>query len=506
MSNDSDGDGVNDAIDNCPEIFNPDQKDTDNDGIGDACDDDIDGDGVDNATDNCPTVFNPNQLDWDGNGIGDKCDVPVPTPDDLLGKLKKDRLGNSVAFVGDFNHDGYGDYVIGIPGYDLPANKSLKIKPKKDIGRAEVISGKDGNILASIEGTTAKDAMGFAVAGGADIDGDGVDDVVVGAPNAGATHAGTVTVIYGRANGASRNPAVINGTTPKSRFGAAVALGNVDGVAGAEVLVGAPKEASASGLKQAGSVSVYAGTNLSRSNTVFYGATAKALAGTSVAMGKLNNDGVAIVIGAPNENGTGSVKAYLLANPATPIFTQSGTKGSQFGKAVAVGDVNNDSYDDVFVGATLDDDLASNKKDTGSVTVFSVISNTQLTKKYGTNAKAQLGYSVAVGDVNNDNHADIIAGAWKDNKPTANPKKPIKMAGSVAVFSGNGYAQIGTTKYGDVTKDYFGAAVGAGDINSDGKADIIIGIPGFDLPVTVNGKTKLLKDVGKVTVVNGAEF
>ncbi|MEZ5436521.1 MAG: hypothetical protein R3E67_08505 [Pseudomonadales bacterium] len=58
----------------------------------------------------------------------------------------------------------------------------------------------------------------------------------------------------------------------------------------------------------------------------------------------------------------------------------------------------------------------------------------------------------------------------------ANPKKPIKMAGGVGcVRESNSYAQIGATKYGDVTKDYFGAA-GDLDINSDGKADIIIGI------------------------------
>jgi hypothetical protein len=71
---DTDGDGVDDARDNCPTVANPDQKDTDGDGIGDACDKDIDNDGVLNAQDNCPTVANPDQHDDDGDGIGDACD------------------------------------------------------------------------------------------------------------------------------------------------------------------------------------------------------------------------------------------------------------------------------------------------------------------------------------------------------------------------------------------------------------------------------------------------
>jgi hypothetical protein len=349
------------------------------------------------------------------------------------------------------------------------------------------------------------------VAGGADIDNDGFDDVVVGAPNAGATHAGTVTVLYGRANNTNRSPAVINGAAPKSQFGAAVALGNVDGVAGAEVLVGAPKEASASGIKQAGSVSIYAGANLSRFNAVFYGATANAYAGTFIATGKLNDDGIAVLIGAPNDSistakNSGSVKAYLLANPTEPLFIQGGAKGSQFGKAIAVGKIDSDSYDDVLIGAPLDDDLGDKREKAGSITVFSSNSGAQLTKKYGANAKAQLGNSVALGDVNGDGKVDIIAGAWKDNQPTANLKKILKMTGSVSIWSGDGYAQIGTTKYGNVAKDYFGSSVSAGDINSDGKADIIIGIPGFDLPlpIAVNAKARLQKDAGKATVVSGA--
>ena len=72
-----DGDGIPDYRDNWPTIYNPDQSDLDEDGLGDVCDPDDDNDGVLDTVDKCPVDANPDQADSDGDSIGDVCD-----PDD----------------------------------------------------------------------------------------------------------------------------------------------------------------------------------------------------------------------------------------------------------------------------------------------------------------------------------------------------------------------------------------------------------------------------------------
>jgi len=147
---DTDADGVDDRLDNCVGLANPDQQDSNNDGLGDACD--TDADGVDDRLDNCVGLANPDQLDLDGDGFGNTCDADadgdgVESPndsDDLNGRVCSDNDadgcddcssglfdlgndgadsdGNGICNIGDTDDDGDGvaDGVDNCPIVDNP--------------------------------------------------------------------------------------------------------------------------------------------------------------------------------------------------------------------------------------------------------------------------------------------------------------------------------------------------------------------------------------------------
>jgi hypothetical protein len=119
---DSDGDGVGDACDNCPSTPNADRFDRDRDGVGDACDPcpananrpagDGDGDGVADCTDNCPGVANATQDDTDADGIGDACDVcPFSPLNDQDGDGRCEGADNCPTVWNPKQADGDGDLI-----------------------------------------------------------------------------------------------------------------------------------------------------------------------------------------------------------------------------------------------------------------------------------------------------------------------------------------------------------------------------------------------------------
>lgn len=106
---DTDQDGVADGDDNCPSVANADQKDLDQDGEGDLCDEDRDGDQQANDTDNCPELANADQADQDSDGLGDACDSNSDTDGDGIDDGADNCPDTHNADQADTDNDGAGD-------------------------------------------------------------------------------------------------------------------------------------------------------------------------------------------------------------------------------------------------------------------------------------------------------------------------------------------------------------------------------------------------------------
>ncbi len=260
------------------------------------------------------------------------------------------QLGHSVDGVGDISGDGVPDFIIGAP-YADPMGRTAA-------GSIFVRSGADGEVIFRFDGANSGDYLGWAVAGVGDLDGDGVPDLLMSAPNAspgGRHRAGSV---YLR-SGATRELILqFDGEEPEATFGSTLAVaGDIDGDGVPDIIIGAPG-ASPNGRTGAGSVFVYSGAT-GKLLFRFDGPESFDSLGDAVAGGAdVDGDGVPdIIIGAPSASPAGRVGAgsVFVFSGATGnlIFRFDGlARGDALGSSVAAaGDLTGAGRSAVVVGS-----------------------------------------------------------------------------------------------------------------------------------------------------------
>ena len=473
----------------------------------------------------------------------------------------EDFSGFSVSNAGDINGDGVEDVIIGAP------DESYVVFGGRDVGNGGSLnlSGLDGINGFVIISNDDSDSSGYSVSGAGDINGDGVDDVIIGAQSAdpnGVDGAGRSYLVFGGGNVGSGglfnlsdvdgiNGFVINGINERDSSGSSVSgAGDIDGDGVDDVIIGARFASYGAGE----SYIVFGGIDVGNSGSlnlsaldgangfVINGIDENDLSGTPVSgAGDINGDGVGdVIISAeradPNdvddagENyvvfggiGVGSGGSLnLSALDGVNGFVINGIDENDLsGRSVSgAGDVNGDGIDDVIIGAILaGGEDANGVGGAGeSYVVFGgrdiiVGGSLNLSDLDGVNgfvingidAGDFSGYSVSgAGDINGDGVDDVIIGAV-----SAAPNGVSGAGESYVVFGNRDIGSGGSLNLSDLDgingfvingtndSDQSGKSVsGAGDINGDGVNDVIIGAFSAD----PNG----VVDAGQSYVVFGA--
>jgi hypothetical protein len=402
------------------------------------------------------------------------------------------RYGVSVNTAGDVNNDGYDDLIVGASGYD-----NIELNEGAAFFYFGSPEGPSDTHAWMIEGNEGAAIAGLSVASAGDVNGDGYDDVIVGARGLG--EGGGARVFHGSPIGPSSVPdwEVVIDSPNSAAFGWAVAsAGDANGDGYDDVIVGAPTYSKPTDPNQEGRAFVYHGSVDGLSTVPDWttaGGQVNAKYGYSVnTAGDVDGDGFdEVIVGAwEYDNGeTEEGRAYVyygsesgLSTVPDWIFENNEIRACLGGSVGTAGDVNSDGYDDVVVGAAYNECWDGPSSPLGRAYGF-----------YGSESGlgdvpdwiveliqtgAVFGHPVATaGDVNSDGYDDVIVGAlWYDNDQVDEGAAFLYL-GSEAGLS----TEIAWMVEGDQANCEFGRSMAkAGDVNGSDVGDVIIGAKKYD--------------------------
>ncbi len=414
----------------------------------------------------------------------------------ILGQAGGDHAGRSVA-VGDLDGDGIGDVLVGAGGRDAGGDGAGAVSVV--LGPPPGGTSSLSTAEATLVGEAAGDHAGWAAAL-ADVDGDGAGDVLVGAPweASGGPGAGAVYLVLGPLGGTrdlQDAQGKLTGGAAEAAIGWSLAIGDVDGNRVEDVLVGAPGDGT--GGVGSGAVRVVLGRaggapDLSSADAALVGEDPGDAAGWSLAVGDVDGDGIEDVLAGARlaeAGGTFAGAAYVVLGPVTGTTDLSAADavfvgeaaGDQAGWSLAVGDVDGDGLEDALVGAPWEETGGAGA---GAVYVVggpvrgTVDLSAADAKLVGTAVYGGAGSSLAAGDLDGDGCGDVLAGAAPESAQLREAGAVYLVLGPIA--GSRDLADADARYAGEAGGDAAGSSVAVGDVDGDGLEDVLAGAPTHD--------------------------